>query len=82
MGFSEEGLSRSGFGLLENNRLKAAPTLEARLLGRVSSGCASKLVVGVRTIVGDGTADNLLLAGTSLVGRLDAVRPLRPLKLI
>ena len=82
VGFSEEDLSRSRLGLLENNRRKAAPTLEARLWGRVSSGWASMIPLGVRTIVGDGTADNLLLAGASLVGRLDAGGPLRPLKLI
>ena len=67
--------------LLEDNRVKAAPTLEARLWGRVSSGWASKLDLGVRTILGDGTADNLSLAEGSLVDRLGAGGPLRPLKL-
>ena len=60
-------------GLWENSRLKALvaiPTLEARLLARVSSLSKTIELFGVRTIFGDGTADNLSLTRDRLVDRL------------
>ena len=60
-------LDRSALlGLSENKRLKAAPTLEDRLgatLGVSSSWVELGVSVGIAI-----TADNLLIAGDSLVG--------------
>ena len=65
---TEEDLS-SGTGLWENSRLKAFPTLEARLTVRVSSFLTAKTIelFGVSTILGNGTADNLSLSGAYLL---------------
>ena len=65
----DEDLS-AGTGLWENSRLKAFPTLEARLVARVSSLSKTIELFGVRTIFGDGTAANLSLTGGRLVDRL------------
>ena len=76
---SEEDLSAL-IGLLENNRLNAEPTLEERIV--VFEVSPSSLVLGKdsffigRTVNGELidviaiTADNLLLGGYSLLGRL------------
>ena len=65
---SEEDRS-GGAGLLENSLRNAFPTLEDRL-GRVSSLSKQNELFGVgfRTIPEDGTADNLLIEGSTLVG--------------
>ena len=59
-----------GVGLLEKSRRNVAPILEDRLLLRISSLFESikfGFKLGSRTIPRDGTADNLSMAGGSLV---------------
>ena len=59
-----------GVGLLEKSRRNVAPILEERLLPRISSLFKSikfGFKFGSRTIPRDGTADNLSMAGGSLL---------------